>query len=469
MIDMMTGSSDLHLLEKTLTKRMRSALVLSVSGVFLDGYDITIIGVALLSIIPAFHATPIQVGYIASATLIGNFIGALAFGHLADRIGRRPTFLYDMVFFVVFAVLSGFSQNIWQLILWRFLLGVGIGADYALASPIIAEIVPARIRGRLLVVNWATAWIVGELVAFAVAFWVLSEGWGGTAAWRWILISGAIPAVLILFARQSFPETPRWYLAHGRAEEAQKALAQYADSDSTLAIGDLKQTTSTPVRVNYLGELFSRKYISNTIFGALNYFFEGLPFYTVALFLPLIIKSSGLTSKAAIAGRNLEIQATALLGIAICFLMIDTAGRKLANYVGFSLAGLAILVTILLGFPPPAGVLFILFAAVMVGMLIGPASTNNLYLGELWPTRIRATGAGIGAAAGRIGAILGTLVMPSLIASHGVRIALILPLVFCILGFLNTLVLGPETKGKTLEQLYEDTEPAPLGTHVPAH
>ena len=137
--------------------------------------------------------------------------------------------------------------------------------------------------------------------------------------------------------------------------------------------------------------------------------------------------------------------------------------------MGFSLAGLSILATILLGFPPPAGVLFILFAAVMVGMLIGPASTNNLYLGELWPTRIRATGAGIGAAAGRIGAILGTLVMPSLIASHGVRIALILPLVFCILGLLNTLVLAPETKGKTLEQLYEDAEPVALGRTVPAH
>ncbi|MDE2572893.1 MAG: MFS transporter, partial [bacterium] len=123
---------------------------MSVGGVLLDGYDITVISVALLLLKPQFHATAADVGLIGASTLAGNLVGAVIFGNLADRIGRKYTFYWDIMFFVVFALLSAFSQNIWQLVLWRALLGVGIGADYALASPIISEVVPTKNRGRIL-------------------------------------------------------------------------------------------------------------------------------------------------------------------------------------------------------------------------------------------------------------------------------------------------------------------------------
>jgi putative MFS transporter len=151
-----------------LSPGQRKLLALSISGVFLDGYDITIISLGLLQLKSQFHMGSFQAGFVAAAILVGNFVGAVLFGRIADRVGRRSMFIIDVVFFIVFAIVSGLMQNYLQLGVVRFLLGVGIGGDYALASPIIAEAMPTKKRGRLLTLNWGFAWLSGELVSFAV-------------------------------------------------------------------------------------------------------------------------------------------------------------------------------------------------------------------------------------------------------------------------------------------------------------
>lgn len=207
--------------------QLRRLIWISVSGVFLDGYDISIIALALLQVKGEFHALPWQIGLVGSAILVGNFLGALLFGRLADLVGRRAMFILNVVFFVVFALLSGISGSIWQLILWRFLLGIGIGGDYALASPIVAEAVPADRRGRLLTLNWGLAWLSGEIVSFAVGYLLLHIA--GADAWRWMLASGAVPAIVVFILRRSMPESVRWLLTKGREEEAQAVAGQLSE------------------------------------------------------------------------------------------------------------------------------------------------------------------------------------------------------------------------------------------------
>lgn len=346
---------------RRLSRGQRKLLLLSISGVFLDGYDITIISLGLLQLKGQFHMGTFQVGFVASAILVGNFVGAVLFGRISDRVGRRMMFIIDVVFFIVFALVSAITRNYIELGVVRFLLGVGIGGDYALASPIIAEAMPSERRGRLLTLNWGLAWLSGELVSFAVGFVLLNTT--GADAWRWMLASGAIPAVIVLVARRSMTESPRWLASQGRDAEADAVIDELVGHQVPPSGGGAGPAIPVPVAVAGTAaapaptpavpsgpghgsggagaghrpwrELFGT-YRRNTAFGLLNYVFEGAPFYAVSVFLPTILKSVGYSkTDSGDALGNLLMQLAGLLGIALIFLMVDRQGRRVVNYLGY--------------------------------------------------------------------------------------------------------------------------------------
>ncbi|MDA8147537.1 MAG: MFS transporter [Actinomycetota bacterium] len=192
----------------------------------------------------------------------------------------------------------------------------------------------------------------------------------------------------------------------------------------------------------------------NTWFGLLNYVFEGAPFYALSVFLPTILKSAGFSkTDTGIAVGNVLLQLTGLVGILLIYLIVDRQGRKVCNYWGFGGVTLALIVYDLV-FPPHIWFLLLLFAVIEAAVWLGPASTDNLYLGELWPTRIRTTAAGYCAGAGRLSAIAGTLLLPIMLTHLGIVTALVPFILLSALGVLNTKFLGVETKGKTLEELW---------------
>ncbi|MHB2023570.1 MAG: MFS transporter [Mycobacteriales bacterium] len=432
-----------------MTREQRKLLTLSISGVFLDGYDITIISLALLQLKGQFHMGTFQLGFVASAILVGNFVGAIVFGRIADRVGRRATFILDIVFFIIFAVASAFSANYLELAVLRFFLGVGIGGDYALASPLVAETMPQQRRGRLLTLNWGLAWFLGEIVSFAVGLLLLNVA--GADAWRWMLASGAIPAVVVLIGRRGISESPRWLHDQGRHGEADVVEQRLGTTVNWRP--QAGAATGRSVRVGPQREIWG-VFRRNTVFGMLNYVFEGAPFYALSVFLPTILKQAGLSkTNSGIAVGNLALQSAGIIGLLLIYVMVDRQGRRFVNYLGFGGVAAGLLAYIWI-YPPSTPVLMALFAFILVAVWLGPASTDNLYLGELWPTRIRTTAAGICAGAGRLSAIAGTLGLPILIGDYGLRTAMWLLVVLCVLGVLNTALLGVETKGKSLEELW---------------
>ena len=114
---------------------------------FLDGFDLTVIAVALPFLVKKWAIGPGLSGVVAASAVVGMFFGALVLGHLTDRVGRKAMYVVDLICFVVFAALTALSQNVWEFIAFRFLLGVGIGADYPISSTLLAEFVPAARRG----------------------------------------------------------------------------------------------------------------------------------------------------------------------------------------------------------------------------------------------------------------------------------------------------------------------------------
>ena len=191
-------------------------------GIFLDGYDLVIIGVALVQLHSLWHLASNQIGWLGSAALAGSFVGALAGGRIADRLGRKAIYLIDLATFFVAAMLCGLSWNIASLVIFRFLLGVGIGADYPLSATYMAEFIPSRKRGA--VITWAFGlWMVGAIIAGLVGYVFLYDPANG---WRWMFILGALPALLVVYLRGTLPESPRWYLRHNRPEAAAAVVAR---------------------------------------------------------------------------------------------------------------------------------------------------------------------------------------------------------------------------------------------------
>src|SRR5487761_1246207 len=177
-------------------------LALSGAGVFMDGYDLFVISVALLLIKPFFVATALDISAIASSALLGAVFGAVIFGNLADRVGRKSLYVIDLLFFVVFGAASAFSQNILELVLFRFLLGIGIGADYPISASYIAEFVSSKHRGKLIASVFAFQGL-GILAAVGVSIFFIvlgpvSVGSFAGEPWRWMLLSGVVPALIAL-------------------------------------------------------------------------------------------------------------------------------------------------------------------------------------------------------------------------------------------------------------------------------
>ncbi|MDG6902469.1 MAG: MFS transporter [Nitrososphaerota archaeon] len=422
-------------------------LALSGAGVFMDGYDLFIISVALLLIRPAFSATSIDVSEISSAALLGAVFGATVFGNLADRLGRKRLYIIDLLFFVVFGAASAFAQNVWQLVLFRFLLGIGIGADYPISASYIAEFVSSKHRGKLIASVFAFQGL-GILSAVGVSIALIPLG---ADSWRWMLLSGVFPALIALTARTGMPETPRWYLSHGRPEEAQKVMSSffgYKVAPERLEV----ITEKVSVR-----ELLLSPYARRVFFTSASWFLVDVGVYGIGILTPTFIHS--------VYGQSTPVLASAVItgvlyifagfGYLLSIAFIDAAGRKRLQTVGFFGMAVPLLASALLFQSLSFTVLLVLLAVFYIFENLGPNTTTWVYPVELFPTRLRGTGHGIAATVGKIGAVVATFFLPLILLAVGPAEMLSVVSLACFLGAGLTLFMGIETKRLSLDDVSE--------------
>ncbi len=174
-------------------------------------------------LVPEFNLNSLQLGALATAVYAGSIVGAVISGWLSDAMGRRVILLTDFFFFGISSIFAAAAQNVGHLIIARFLIGVGVGADVPPSYALIAEIAPKRGRGRLLgslQVFWGLGGVAAGLGSILLFLWT------GPHAWRWMFLSGVIPVIAVLILRQSIPETPRWLLEKGHAASAAQSVRQ---------------------------------------------------------------------------------------------------------------------------------------------------------------------------------------------------------------------------------------------------
>ena len=427
----------------------RKLVVGCMGGPLLDGYMLSIIGIAMVGLTAQFGANELEVSLIGASALVGIFFGALFLGPLTDKIGRRLMYTIDLWALVIASALQFVVQDATQLIILRFIVGLAIGADYPIASALLAEWLPQKRRGKMLGML-ITGWFAGAALASLVGF-VMSEVFG-PESWRWMLGSSAVLGIAVLAMRHGIPESPRWLLNNGRRKEAEDAL-RVGLGDQVDAAAVFAAEAQSPAPATAKGKvdfsmLLRRPYPKRLFFCSAFYILQVTPLFAIFTFGPVILSSFGLGEGNMANLGSVIINAVFLLGCLPALRLVETVGRRPLIIWSFALMALPLFV---LGFAPGAPVAIIIACFCMYAFFSGgPNILEWAYPSELFPTEVRASAIGITTGASRIGAAIGTFVIPFALRDWGIGPTMLAAAGLTALGWLICVLMAEETKGMSL-------------------
>jgi putative MFS transporter len=339
-------------------------------------------------------------------------IGAGVGGLLADRIGRRQVFALTLLVYGVFTGLSALSLSVGALIALRFLVGLGLGAELPVASTLMSEFAPARMRGRIIVIL-ESFWAVGWTAAAVIGYFVIPTSDDG---WRWALALGAVPAVWALFVRLRLPESVRFLESKGRYAEAEAVVVGLEDAAGVDTPAAQEQARETAVRDGRaITALFGATLRRRTIPLWIVWFCVNFSYYGAFIWLPTLLVAQGFSLVRSFE-YTLIITVAQLPGYAVSAWLVEKWGRRVTLAV--FLAGSAVSA----GFFATAGEVtsILVFGALLSFFNLGAWGALYAVTPELYPTRVRGTGAGWAAGFGRLASIIAPLCVPALLAAGGV-------------------------------------------------
>jgi MFS transporter, putative metabolite transport protein len=395
--------------ERPLAGRQRFAAVLVACGEFIDGYDLLVMGAALILIRPQFGLTPHEIGLLGASTFLGAMIGLLVFGDLSDRLGRRAIFIVNLFFFVVFAIASAFVTSTAQLFVMRFLVGVGVGMDIPTSTAYLAEIAPRRQRGAVLGSLLNILWILGAMTSTLIALPLLSIF--GDTAWRWMMGLAAVPAVLILLGRQGLPESPRWLISRGRIDDARDAFAAFG-------IEATSEMLTLPPREGSYGDIFRAPYGRRVFWIGLVFTFNCFSGSISTIATPLVINTLGTLGTTGTIAFSASVWVTALAGALISSMLIDRIGRRKLCYLS-SLPFVAIALVMAEFSQQHPLVLIIGFYGLSLVTWWGNAVLVWVWASEVFPTHLRGRSQGFCNALCRLAISANIFLVPIALAGFG--------------------------------------------------
>jgi len=459
--------------EAKINRFQMKIMFVSGMGFFTDAYDLFVIGIVVKIVTDQWHLSTTQTSLLSSTTLAASAVGALLFGRIADIFGRKKMYGVEVLILAVGAIASALSPNITWLIIFRIILGIGVGGDYPVSATIMSEYSGKASRGKmvgLVFAMQAAGLIVGPLVAVIL----LAAGIDHNLVWRLLLGLGAIPGLAVFYLRRQIHETPRFAAAGGAHDEAQAAIAE-ATGVAATAVGP-KGESAAQTRQGFTEgwvKIARNPVLLRWVIGAaLAWCFLDFAYYGNTIASPQIIS---LLSPTASLTHGTLIQ----LGIFVVFAgpgyfvairFIDTMGRKTIQLLGFAVMALMYgLIAIIPSVSTTVAPFVILFGISYFFTEFGPNTTTFIYPAEIFPTEVRTTGHGIAAAMGKMGAFAGTYLFTDMLNSWGIRGAEGVAGGVAVLGVLVTYAFLPEPKGKSLEQLEREAfDPTAALVPVPA-
>ena len=452
----------------------RSALIAAAAAIggFLFGFDTAVINGTVAALTQEFHASEVAIGLTVSAALIGCATGAYVAGSAADRYGRTRTMAMTALVFVVSGVLSGAAVSLVDLALYRLLGGLAIGAASVIAPAYIAEIAPAKLRGRLgslqqlAIVVGIFAALLGDYALARLAGSASQPLAFGLPAWRWMFWTEVLPAVLYGIAAFVIPESPRWLVAQGREQEA-RAVLGYLGEDPDTKLPEIRETIEqqhVPRLRDLRGPGFAGVMRIVWIGLAIAVLQQLVGINVIFYYSSILWQSVGFSEHDALFVTVIT-SVTNIVTTFIAIASVDRFGRRPLLLVGsvgmaLSLGAMAVLFSRAVVDPTGAllldrtsGVAALVAANVFVfcfGFSWGPVVW--VLLGEMFPNRIRAKALAIGASAQWVANFLVTATFPAL-QKLGLGLAYGTYAVAAVVSAIVVARWVPETRGKELEEM----------------
>jgi len=447
-------------------------------GFFTDAYDLFIIGVVSTILKNTWHIDTIQISLLSSTALLAAALGAIVFGRIADRLGRKFVYGYELLILAAGAIASAFSPNVIWLLIFRFILGMGIGGDYPVSATLMSEYSNRYDRGKLITLVFSTQ-ALGLIFGPLLTVLLLSTGVNQDLTWRILLGVGAIPALATFWLRRQIAESPRFALAHGNVKEAEQAIERVVGrrADGKNGSGKLQEIEQINPNIKIVEDgdgvrvqagrklsarnLFTTRHLLIWLIGAAGtWFLLDLAYYGTTVSTPLVIKlfSPQTTLIENMLYTLLIFVVAALPGYIVAALTIDQLGRKRIQLMGFAMMvlsyGLLFLFPVLTQI---AWTFLLLYGLSYFFTEFGPNVTTFVLPAEIFPVEARTTAHGISAAVGKVGAFIGAFLFPILLNDPAFRLpgAMGVAAIVALAGFGLTFIL-PEPDHKSLETIEQE-------------
>jgi len=417
---------------------------------FFDGFDQLMIAYALPVLIPLFHLNAGMIAWTIAIGGIGMLLGALAGGWLGDRVGRIRVIKWSLLVYGVASLAIAATGTLWIFLLLRFVQGLGLGAEVPVAAAYIGEITRAHRRGRF-VLMYELIFPAGLLASALVAAWVVPA-----FGWRWLFALGALPILLLPVLRRT-PESPRWLASRGRMDEAEASLAAIEAEVLRTVPGPLPEPAIGPdvhveLRRARVQELFAGVYLRRTLMLAAAWLTAYFVNYGIASWLPTLYRSVFKLDVDTALRYSVATSAAGLVGCLVIALVIDHLGRRIA--IAGSMLCSSALLFLLAAMGAGTAVQVLLWSAGSAVFIFAVNLALYVYTAELYPTRMRALGCSVGGAFGRLGIIVGPLVVGGILGGGGkITDVFMVMAAVALVGAVTSGVFAVETKERSLEEI----------------
>ena len=436
--------------EASLNRKHWTTVITAGMGFFTDAYDLFIIGTVTAILTPLWHLSTGQLSLLNSISLLSSVFGAVIFGKLMDRLGRKAMYGVEVILLVLGAVASAFSQTFTELLIFRIVVGIGVGGDYATSAVITSEYANQRDRGRLVGTVFAMQGF-GLLAGPLFASILLASGVSSSISWRIMLAFGAIPAASVIYLRRKIKETPRFTMnVKGDVDSTVEAIRWTVGNSAELPIASdaISNSGNRP-------RLSDPRFLKRLIGTAGTWLLMDVAFYGNGVSSQVILKAlfgakASLLHNTVVAALIFLVFAVPGYWVAVYFM--DKIGRKRIQWQGFLVMAIGYGVIMAVPGVVKIPVLFLVIYGITYFFIeFGPNETTFVYPSEVFPTSIRGTADGLSAAGGKIGAFVAALLMPTIVKDLGLPDTMGILAAVSIAGVLLTVWALPEPMGKTLE------------------